>query len=272
MTPRSDHHPAPCTTDPVTSNSLDTYFQSDHRRIVLVDDLRGRSYRLWASLNSLSDNNTISTVESAEEAMTLISRPEHDLVLVAFTLGNNEGLRFCQRLKRRPEPLAVFLYHDHVDDLLAGAAAIAGADGVFAADLSAERLAVIGRRVVGPEPAAPSAPSGVFSAVTRHIDERDRAIAAMLLERRHPDDIARLLGISASALRLRHQTIIDRLDAALAARLATLKTCEPALQHTTPTPASRSGSYQRRPSFTPTPVRAARPVRPPRRPVSVAHA
>jgi hypothetical protein len=43
------------------------------------------------------------------------------------------------------------------------------------------------------------------------VDERDRAILAMLLERAHPDDIAATLGFSAATLRRRRRRIVARL-------------------------------------------------------------
>jgi DNA-directed RNA polymerase specialized sigma24 family protein len=44
------------------------------------------------------------------------------------------------------------------------------------------------------------------------VDDRDRAMLAMLLEDMHPDDIAATLGISASAFRRRLVHVIDRLQ------------------------------------------------------------
>jgi hypothetical protein len=43
------------------------------------------------------------------------------------------------------------------------------------------------------------------------VEDRDRALLAMLLERVHPDDIAATLGVSAGTLRLRRTHIIARL-------------------------------------------------------------
>jgi hypothetical protein len=43
------------------------------------------------------------------------------------------------------------------------------------------------------------------------VDDRDRAVLAMLLERAHPDDIAATLGLSAAGLRRRRAQIIARL-------------------------------------------------------------
>jgi FixJ family two-component response regulator len=43
------------------------------------------------------------------------------------------------------------------------------------------------------------------------VDDRDRAVLAMLLERVHPDDIAATLGVSAATLKLRRDRISARL-------------------------------------------------------------
>jgi FixJ family two-component response regulator len=43
------------------------------------------------------------------------------------------------------------------------------------------------------------------------VDDRDRAVLAMLLERVHPDDIAATLGVSAATLKRRRTRILARL-------------------------------------------------------------
>ena len=48
-------------------------------------------------------------------------------------------------------------------------------------------------------------------AVLDRVDDRDRAIVAMRLQRTHPDDIAKTLGISARALERRRQSLLKRL-------------------------------------------------------------
>jgi DNA-binding NarL/FixJ family response regulator len=52
------------------------------------------------------------------------------------------------------------------------------------------------------------------------VDDPDRAIVAMLLEKAHPDDVAGTLGLSARTVRVRRQAILRRLDAGRAGRRA----------------------------------------------------
>jgi hypothetical protein len=58
------------------------------------------------------------------------------------------------------------------------------------------------------------------------VDDRDRAILAMLLEQIHPDDIAATVGISAAALRRRRTHIIARLAVAAEAASRTGATAD----------------------------------------------
>jgi FixJ family two-component response regulator len=57
-------------------------------------------------------------------------------------------------------------------------------------------------------------------ALLDRVEDRDRAILAMLLERVHPDDIAATLGISAANLKRRHARIVARLRCAPTRRFA----------------------------------------------------
>lgn len=96
-----------------------------------------------------------------------------------------------------------------VDTDLAGAAIIAGADGVFSRDAGPDDLiAVVGRAVDGEQHFSTLSPDGVLRLLDR-VEERDRAIVAMLLERVPSDEIARTLGISARALDLRRKSILQ---------------------------------------------------------------
>jgi DNA-binding NarL/FixJ family response regulator len=170
------------TSDPLApARPLDGPGFMRHRRVLVVDDLRSRSYHVWASLTGLADEQDVTTAESVDEALMLIARHPPDLVLVAVDLRDGEALRLCRRLKRRPERMSVLLYSDAVDPLLAGAAVVAGADGVVESRASSAQRAGIARRsMLGDPPLSPLLPDA-FHEVANHIDEPDRPIAAMLL-------------------------------------------------------------------------------------------
>jgi hypothetical protein len=103
-----------------------------------------------------------------------------------------------------------------VDTDLAGAAIIADADGVFSRCAGSDDLvAVVGRATDGEQHFPTLSRDGVLRLLDR-VEDRDRAIVAMLLERVPSDDVARTLGISARALELRRESILKDLAGARA--------------------------------------------------------
>jgi DNA-binding NarL/FixJ family response regulator len=138
-----------------------------------------------------------------------------DLCMVSVAFGSGEGFSLAHRLKHGASHF-VLIYADAVNARVAGAAMIAGADGVFESGTPADALAEMIGRVVTGEQVFPPLLADPFYELADLVPERDRAIVAMLLERAHPDDVAELLGISAHSLTLRHRAIIEGLDAAYA--------------------------------------------------------
>jgi hypothetical protein len=92
------------------------------------------------------------------------------------------------------------------DSRLARVAVLADADGVARRSTALEQQASVIRHVLAGRPAPVLRPAEVLTLLDR-VEDRDRAMLAMLLEREHPDDIADTLGISASALRRRRAQV-----------------------------------------------------------------
>jgi hypothetical protein len=70
----------------------------------------------------------------------------------------------------------------------------------------------------GSAPAEPPWSPGAFETLAERIDERDRPILAMLLAGDHPDEMARVTGLSAEVLGLRVRALVARLGTARAGR------------------------------------------------------
>ena len=98
----------------------------------------------------------------------------------------------------------------------AGAAIVAGADGVFSLEADHDGLGELIERVVRGEKLFPALLSDPYEELARHVAAEDRRIVAMLLEGAHPDTIARLFGIGARELRLRRRAVVRCLEAAYA--------------------------------------------------------
>jgi DNA-binding NarL/FixJ family response regulator len=194
----------------------DNHHRDRDLKVLIADDRRSRSYHIWASLSALSDVPAITTGESIEEVLRLAAHDAPEVSLVSGTFGSGEGFSLAHRLKDRAAAPSVLIYADAVDPVLAGAAMVAGADGVFAWEADAGGLGELIERVLQGERVFPPLLPDPFEELAGHVAGRDRRIVAMLLEGAHPDAIASLCAISARELILRRHAIVRRLDAAYA--------------------------------------------------------
>jgi hypothetical protein len=97
------------------------------------------------------------------------------------------------------------------DVRLAGSVIVAGADGVVRLHTNLEQPGSPVRHVANEAERCPDPRLTDTLMLLDRVEDRDRAILAMLLERIHPDDIAATVGISAATLRRRRAQIIARL-------------------------------------------------------------
>jgi DNA-binding NarL/FixJ family response regulator len=200
---------------PETTATASRERESD-MNLLIADDRRSRSYHIWAALSSVRDIPFITTGESIDEVLRLAGRHAPHVSLVSATFGSGEGFGLAHRLKNRTAPPSVLIYADAVDPIVAGAAVVAGADGVFAWQADTDRLGELIKRALTGEKLFPPLRADPFEVLASHVADRDRRIVAMLLEGAHPDAIARLCAISAREFASRRQAIVQRLDAAYA--------------------------------------------------------
>jgi DNA-binding NarL/FixJ family response regulator len=181
--------------------------------VLIVDDHRAAQYSMWALLSWKRDIGVTGTASSSAEAMTIAKRRRPDVCLIAAALGQGAALTLTSRMKRLSDPPRVLIFADSVDQHLAYAATVAGADGVIWRYADAEEQASVVRRVAVGEQHFPDLEPSAFHAVLDQVEDDDRAIVAMLLEHTPPDHIASMLGISAHSLERRRQGILTRLGA-----------------------------------------------------------
>lgn len=179
--------------------------------LVIVDDHRAARYSVWALLSWERDLWVTGTANSSAEALTLAKRRRPDACLISATLGQGEALTLASRMKHLVDPPRVLIFADAVDQHLACAATVAGADGVLWRYADPEEQASVIRRAASGEQQFPNLQPNEIHALLDQVEDRDRAIVAMLIEHTHPDHIAGLLGISAHSLELRRQGILKRL-------------------------------------------------------------
>jgi DNA-binding NarL/FixJ family response regulator len=179
--------------------------------VLIVDDHRAAQYSMWALLSWKRDIGVTATASSSAEAMTIAKRRRPDVCLIAAALGQGAALTLTSRMKRLSDPPRVLIFADSVDQHLAYAATIAGADGVIWRYADAEEQANVVRRVAIGEQHFPDLEPSAFHVLLDEVEDDERAIVAMLLEHAPPDHIASMLGISAHSLERRRQGILKRL-------------------------------------------------------------
>jgi DNA-binding NarL/FixJ family response regulator len=179
--------------------------------LLIVDDHRAARYSVWALLNWKPDIRVSGTASSSAEALRLAQRHRPHVCLISATLGQGEALTLASRMKHLTDPPRVLIFADAVDQHLACAANLAGADGVLWRYADPEEQAAVVTRAASGEQQFPTLQPAEIHALLGQVEDRDRAIVAMLLERTPSDHIAGLLGISAHSLALRRQNILKRL-------------------------------------------------------------
>jgi two-component system response regulator DesR len=179
--------------------------------VLIADDRRGVSYSVWALLTWKEGIRLIANVQSGEEALRVARERKPCVCLVSATLLARDGLELAHQLKHLGDPPRVLIYADSIDERLAASAVIAEADGVVWRYQDPEETAAAIRRVASGQQNFPTLARDGFAQLAASLDDRDRAIVALLLDNAHPDDIASTLGLSARLLRERRQAIRKRL-------------------------------------------------------------
>jgi two-component system response regulator DesR len=179
--------------------------------VLIADDRRAARDNVWGLLNCKEGIRVIAAVQDAEEAIRVARDRTPRVCLVAATLLARDGLDLAYQIKRLSDPPRVLIYADRVDERLAGVSIIAEADGVVDRCRTPDETAAAIRRVASGEQNFLTPVRDGFDQLAASVDDRDRAIVAMLLDNAHPDDIAATLGLSARSLRQRHHTILTRL-------------------------------------------------------------
>ena len=142
------------------------------------------------------------------DALAVIRRARPAVCVVSA----DAGPRYIHRLSQLAAAPSVLVYADRRSAELDATMAIAGADGVLWRYGDPGLLADTIRRVSERRHRPPDVAGETIRRLIDRVDDRDRPIAAMLLQRIAPDEIARTLGISARSLRARRRGIIRRLE------------------------------------------------------------
>jgi two-component system, NarL family, response regulator DesR len=199
---------------PNSRNGEDTHPQGEID-LLIVDDHHSARYSVWALLSWKRDIRVTGTASSSAEALRLADQHRPHVCLISATLGQGEALTLASAMKRLIDPPRVLIFADVVDQHLACAARLAGADGVLCRYADPEEQVAVVRRATSGRQQFPDLQAGEIDALLNQVEDCDRAIVAMLLEHTPPDHIADLLGLSARFLELRREGILKRLGLTL---------------------------------------------------------
>src|SRR5438105_673486 len=78
-----------------------------------------------------ADFEVVAATGTAEAGIDIAERESIDVAVVDYQLGGRNGLWLSRKLKRLRVPPAVLVYSAYTDGVLAAAAVVAEADGVF---------------------------------------------------------------------------------------------------------------------------------------------
>lgn len=179
--------------------------------VLIVDDRPWAIPGVSSTPGCKQQIRVIATAESSDEALRMAKEQNPHVCMISARLEDWLGL--ARRLKQLDEPPRMLIYDAAADSRVTGAAIIAETDGLLRHYVGPEELADIIRRVTSGAKLFPSLEPDQLHELLDCVDDPDRAILAMLLERVPPDYIASTLGLSARSLRVRRQAILTRLGA-----------------------------------------------------------
>ncbi|MHB1568560.1 MAG: response regulator [Solirubrobacteraceae bacterium] len=185
---------------------------ADRVRLLVVDDHHAVRRGLGEMLEEQPDFEVLASAATAEEALLVAERTMPDVVVVAYQLRGRSGLWLSHKLKRLRRPPIVVIYSACADGLLSAAAVVAEADALLSkAGLGSKlcdaiRSAAAGRLII------PVLPWQHGEVIRRRLDGEQQAIYGMLLAGIAPEDVAKTLGMSVSALESRRREMLRALE------------------------------------------------------------
>lgn len=205
---------------PVTGQTRAGEARPGRKRLLVVDDHPAVRAGLHALLGQEPDFTLVAAVPSAEEAMRVARRRPIDVAVVDYQLGPRSGLWLSRKLKRLEDPPAVLIYSAYADSMLAASAVVAEADGLINKGSLGSELCDEVRLVArgGRSHLAPP-PAWLSETIQRLYADEEKAIFGMLLAGIGKDEIAQILGLSASNLSSRLGAMLGKLEAPQAGRL-----------------------------------------------------
>jgi two-component system, NarL family, response regulator DesR len=180
--------------------------------LLIVDGQHEASPGVWTTLGCPQEIRIIATAATIDGALRVAAEQKPQVCVVSGSFSSSDWLGLAHRLRNLTNAARLLIY-GAADSRMICTAVIAEADGVLCRDGDPGELAEVVGRVAAGETLFPYLQLNEVYELLDCVDDPDRAIVAMLLEKAHPDDVAGTLGLSARTVRVRRQAILRRLDA-----------------------------------------------------------
>lgn len=179
--------------------------------VLIVDDHPAMRAGVETVLESTPDLFPVGAGSDEHELWHQVRRARPQVVLLDYHLPGTDGLVLCHRLKNAVLPPAVLIYSAYADSSLAIAALAAGADGILNKSAPATELFEAIRTVSSGRKILPTLRPETVEDAAAKLDEQDRPILALLLDRTALPDIADAAHIPLDIAAQRIQGVIRRL-------------------------------------------------------------
>jgi two-component system response regulator DevR len=189
-------------------------------KVLVVEDHPITRLGIRSVLELERDVDSVSEAGTVEEAMTLLSGIEPELVILDLRLGGADlGIDLCREIKARNNPPRVLVYTAYDSPEAISRSLLAGADsyvhkGVEYSQLSrAVRQTIEGQKVWLLEERQEKTRSALSHSDVEqaHLTTREREVLALLLRRRTNEEISRELFISLQTTKNHVSSILRKL-------------------------------------------------------------
>lgn len=187
-------------------------------RVLIIDDHDAMRRGLENVLADSSDVIPVATGSDERDLWQLLKRTAPDVVLLDYHLPGQDGLMLCHRIKNVALPPAVIIYSAYADESLEIAATVAGADGVLNKSAPAGELLARLRSIAAEEHSIPRPTPGALHAAAEKLDDEERPLLGMLIQRTPLPDVADALGLPLDEAASRVRAVIGRLRVRVPAR------------------------------------------------------